>query len=231
MGLLYEIMSSIRNRCTSIIPSLAFAAENSHAPNHGGFFNGDFATIKAKVLDFLNNEIVRLQDVSANVSTASNMSELKHALGRDRVMSKPNEMNIDGNGCAFAVGGGLELSAIANVNDTTFPTVKANLVNYLQNMTAMLQNQETKATDNNNTVRATQMAEKITVLQNLTTQINMTTDAAGLQDVALTFMQGQYDGAIKKQIAQLQNRENLTTDVNVTTNINTKIENLNTLVS
>jgi hypothetical protein len=157
------------------------------------------------------------------------MSELKHALGRDRVMSKPNEMNIDGKGCAFAVGGGLELSAIANVNDTTFPTVKANLVNYLQNMTAMLQNQETKATDNNNTVRATQMAEKITVLQNLTTQINMTTDAAGLQDVALTFMQGQYDGAIKKQIAQLQNRENLITDVNVTTNINTKIENLNTL--
>jgi hypothetical protein len=56
---------------TSIIPSLAFAAENSHAPNYGGFFDGDFATIKAKVLDFLNNEIVRLQDVSANVALHS----------------------------------------------------------------------------------------------------------------------------------------------------------------
>jgi hypothetical protein len=219
---------------TSIIPSLAFAADNSTAPNqwgfhHGGFLVGDFATVKAKVLDFLNNEISRLQGISANVSAANNMTELKAALGRDRVSPRPNVMNIDGNGFALAVGGGFRLNEIVNVNDTTYPTVKANMVSSLQNMTATLQNQENKATANNNTLRATQIANKIAVLQNLTNQINTTTDAAGLQDVALTFMKGQFDDAINKQVAQLQNKENNTTDANVTANVNTRIANLKTL--
>jgi hypothetical protein len=219
---------------TSIIPSLAFADDNSTAPNqwglhHGGFLVGDFATVKAKVLDFLNNEISRLQGISANVSAANNMTELKAALGRDRVSPRPNVMNIDGNGFALAVGGGFRLNEIVNVNDTTYPTVKANMVSSLQNMTATLQNQENKATANNNTLRATQIANKIAVLQNLTNQINTTTDAAGLQDVALTFMKGQFDDAINKQVAQLQNKENNTTDANVTANVNTRIANLKTL--
>jgi hypothetical protein len=219
---------------TSIIPSLAFAADNSTAPNqwgfhHGGFLVGDFATVKAKVLDFLNNEISRLQGISANVSAANNMTELQAALGRDKVSPRPHVMNIDSNGFAFAVGGGFRLNEIVNVNDTTYPTVKANMVSSLQNMTATLQNQENKATANNNTLRATQIANKIAVLQNLTNQINTTTDAAGLQDVALTFMKGQFDDAINKQVAQLQNKENNTTDANVTANINTRIANLKTL--
>ena len=219
---------------TSIIPSLAFAADNSTAPNqwglhHGGFLVGDFATVKANVLDFLNNEISRLQGISANVSAANNMTELKAALGRDRVSPRPHVMNIDGNGFALATGGGFRLNEIVNVNDTTYPTVKANMVSSLQNMTATLQNQENKATANNNTLRATQIANKIAVLQNLTNQINTTTDAAGLQDIALTFMKGQFDDAINKQVAQLQNKENNTTDANVTSNINTRIANLKTL--
>jgi hypothetical protein len=219
---------------TSIIPSLAFAADNSTAPNqwgfhHGGFLVGDFATVKAKVLDFLNNEISRLQGISANVSAANNMTELQAALGRDKVSPRLHEMNIDGNGFALAVGGGFRLNEIVNVNDTTYPTVKTNMVNSLQNMTATLQNQENKATANNNTLKATQIANKIAVLQNLTNQINTTTDAAGLQDVALTFMKGQFDDAINKQVAQFQNKENNTTDANVTANINTRIANLKTL--
>jgi hypothetical protein len=213
---------------TSIVPSLAFAAENSSVPDHGGFFNGDFASIKAKVLDYLNNEISRLQGVSANVSAANNMTELQTALGKDG-MSPKHHMNIDGNGFSLAIGGGSRLNTIANVNDTTFPTVKANMVSSLQNMTAMLQNQEDKAIANNNPARSAQIAYNIKVLQNLTDQVNLTTNAAGLQEVSLTFMKGQFDYAINKQIAQLQNRENNTTDVNVTTNINSRIANLNTL--
>ena len=214
---------------TSIVPSLAFAAENNTASDHGGFLAGDFATIKAKALNYLNNEISRLQGVSANVSAANNLTELRAALGRDRMSSRQHVMNVDGNGCGLVVGGGFRLNEIATVNDTTFPTVKANMVSSLQNMTAVLQNQENKATANNNTARATQIADKITVIQNLTNQINLTTDAAGLQDAVLTFMKSQSDDTINKQIAQLKNIENNTTDANVTANINTRIANLNTL--
>jgi len=214
---------------TSIVPSLAFAAENNTASDHGGFLAGDFATIKAKVLNYLNNEISRLQGVSANVSAANNITELRAALGRDRMSSRQHVMNIDGNGCGFVVGGGFRLNQIATVNDTTFPTVKANMVSSLQNMTAVLQNQENKATANNNTARATQIADKIAVIQNLTNQINLTTDAAGLQDVALKFMKSQFDDTINKQIAQLKNIQNGTTDANVTANINTRTADLNTL--
>jgi hypothetical protein len=214
---------------TSIVPSLAFAAENNTASDHGGFLAGDFATIKAKVLNYLNNEISRLQGVSANVSAANNMTELRAALGRDRMSSRQHMKNIDGNGCGLVVGGGFRLNEIATVNDTTFPTVKANMVSSLQNMTAVLQNQENKATANNNTARATQIADKITVIQNLTNQINLTTDAAGLQDAVLTFMKSQFDDTINKQIAQLKNIENSTTDANVTANINTRTADLNTL--
>jgi hypothetical protein len=214
---------------TSVIPSLAFAAENSSESDHGGSFAGDFATIKAKVLDFLNNEISRLQGVSANVSAADNMTELQAALGRDRMSPGPHVMNIGGDGFAPAMGCGFRLNEIANVNDTTFPTVKANMVSSLQNTAVLLQNQENKATAHNNTVKATQIANKIAVIQNLTNQINMTSDAAGLQDVALIFTKGKFDDAINKQIAKLQNRGNSTTDANVTADINTRITNLRTL--
>lgn len=212
---------------TGIITSLAFAAENNTASDHGGLSAGDFVTIKAKMLNYLNSEISRLQGVSANVSAANNMTELQAALG-DR-MARQHGANIGGNGCGPVMGGGLRLSEIASVNDTTFPTVKANMISSLQNMTAVLQNQENKATANNNTARATQIADKITVIQNLNNQINLTTNAAGLQSAVLTFMKGQFDDTINKQIAQLKNIENNTTDANVTANINTRVADLNTL--
>jgi len=157
------------------------------------------------------------------------MTELQAALGRDRISPRHHVMNNGGNGFTPAVSDGFRLNEIANVNDTTYPTVKANMVSSLQNMTAVLQNQENKATANNNTARATQIADKIAVIQNLTNQINLTTDAAGLQDVALIFTKGKFDDAVNKQIAQLKNIENSTTDANVTANINTRTADLNTL--
>ena len=42
-------------------------------------------------------------------------------------------------------------------------------------------------------------------------------------------MKSQFDDTINKQIAQLKNIENSTTDANVTANINTRIADLNTL--
>lgn len=213
----------------TVIPSLAFAAENVSASNHGGFFEGDFATVKAKTLDFLNSEITRLQSISTNVSAANNITELQAALGRDKMRHGYNSINCGITGCGFDVGGRLGFSEIENVNDTTFPTVKANMVNSLQNMTEKLQDQENETAANNDTERAAQLADKISLIQNFTTQINQTTDAAGLQAVTLTFMKSQLDETINKQIAQLQNRENNTSDANVTAKINSRIADLKTL--
>ena len=144
-------------------------------------------------------------------------------------MSRHHAMNIDGNDCGLVVGGGFGLNEIAAVNDTTFPTVKANMVSSLQNMNAVLQDKEIRAAANNNTERATYIAGKIVVIQNLTDQINLTTDAAGLQDTVLKFMKGQLDDTINERITQLKNVENSTTDANVKANINTRIADLNTL--
>lgn len=213
----------------TLIPSLAFAAENISASNHGGFFEGDFATVKAKTLDFLNSEIARLQSISTNVSAADNMTELQAALGRDKTRHGPRGVNCGFTGCGFDIDHRFGLSEIESVNDTTFTTIKANMVNSLQNMAEKLQYQENKTSANNNTERAAQLADKISLIQNFTTQINQTTDAAGLQAVTLTFMKSQLDETINKQISQLQNRENNTSDTNVTARINTRIADLKTL--
>jgi len=205
-----------------IIPSLAFAAED----NYRGFALGNFTEAQTSILNMINKEIARLQGTSANVTAATNMSELQTAMYRDRMNPKPHGMNNYGNGFAFAVGGGFRLNTIENVNATTFPTVQANMVSSLQNMTAILQNQKKASLAQNETARATQIANKISVLQGLTTNVSQATDATGLQSVALTFMQGQISDSVNKQITQLQSREANVTDTNVTFNINTRITNL-----
>lgn len=130
--------------------------------------------------------------------------------------------------------GGFRLNSIENANDTTFSIVQADTVSSLQDMTARLQNQENRSIAHNNTFMATQNANKITVLQSLTTNFSQATDAAGLQNVALAFMQGQISDSINKQITQLQSREANVTNANVTANINAriaKLQNIETNVS
>jgi hypothetical protein len=122
--------------------------------------------------------------------------------------------------------GGFWLNNIENANDTTFSTVQADTVSSLQNMTERLQNHENRSIAHNNTFMATQIANKITVLQGLTSNFSQATDAAGLQNVALTFTQGQISDSVNNQITRLQNREANVTNANLTAKINTRIANL-----
>jgi hypothetical protein len=215
-----------------VIPSLVLADDNSY---HAGFNVGSFSDIKGRVLNMINSEIARLQGASANVSYATNMSELQKAMGRDRMSPKSHGMNLRGmnlnsNGSALSVNDGFDLKAIENVNDTTFSTVQADTVASLQNMTARLQNQENRSLANNNTVMGTQIADKITAIQGLTTNISQATDVEGMQNAALTFMQSQFDYAINYRIATIQQMENNgnCTTMNIT-KLNNNIANLKTL--
>jgi division protein CdvB (Snf7/Vps24/ESCRT-III family) len=55
----------------------------------------------------------------------------------------------------------------------------------------IFQNQENVSLANNETARATQIANKITMVQGLISNISQATNATGIQSVVLTFMQGQ----------------------------------------
>ena len=209
-----------------VIPLLTLADDN----NNHSFNVGSFSEIKERMLNMINAEIARLQGVSANVTVASNISELHHALGRERMSTKPDVMNIDGNGFALAEIGGFNLNAIENANDTTFSTVQADTISSLQNMTARLQNQENRSLANNNTAMANLIADKVTSIQGLTTNISQAKDVTGMQNAALTFMQSQFDYAINKRITAIQQEEDNgnSTTMNVT-KLNDNIANLNTL--
>jgi hypothetical protein len=208
----------------SIIPSLAFAAED----NYRGFAFGNFSEAQTSLLNAINNEIARLQGTAANVTAATNMSELQTTMCKDRMLTKPHGMNRYDNGFSLTIGKGFRFNTIENVNDTTFSNVQTNMVSSLQNMTMIFQNQENVSLANNETAKATQIANKITMVQGLINNISQATNATGIQSVVLTFMQGQISDSVNKQIAQLQSREANVTDINVTASINTRITNLQT---
>lgn len=209
----------------SIVPSLALAAPNNHGDN---LFSGNFTDVKAKILDMINNEIARLQGASTNVSAANNMTELRTAMkdvrnGRDGYgmrgcMRDGREARMGQQD--VVIGNGFNLNTIANVNDTTFPTVKENLVNTLQNVTVILQSQETITSQNGNTVRTTQIEAKIADIQNLSTQVDNTTTASDLQNVVLVFMKTQIDTDIDARIVNVQNMiQSITNENNTNMNV------------
>ena len=65
-----------------IVPSFAFALENNHTENvmYGNVTSGNFTAMKAMELDSLSTQISMLQGIYANVSNASNASELQQAM-------------------------------------------------------------------------------------------------------------------------------------------------------
>jgi len=190
-----------------IAPSFAFALENSHIENgmYGNVTSGNFTVMKAMELDSLSKQISILQGIYANVSNASNASELQKAMYTHTMMLSPypqmcvNRMNI---------GAGFNLATVANVTDENFTDVQAGLLGSIQNMTAALQNQQNCSEANNNSNMTAKIGDRIANLQNLSNQVNSTTNATELQGVVLTFAQTQLTNSIGMKITKLQQIEN-----------------------
>jgi hypothetical protein len=212
-----------------IVPSFAFASENNHTENetYGNVTSGNFTVMKAMELDSLSKQISMLQGIYANVSNASNASELHQAMYTHIMMLSPNtHMFVNW----MSIGAGFNLVTVANVTDENFTDVQAGLLSSIQNMTAELQNQQNRSEAINDSYMTAQIGDRITNLQNLSDQVNSTTNATELQGVVLTFAQTQLTNSIDMKITKLQQIENNTSanDTNMAT-LDYKIANLTSL--
>jgi hypothetical protein len=190
-----------------IAPSFAFALENSHMENgmYGNVTAGNFTVIKAMELDSLSKQISMLQGIYSNVSNASNASELQQAMCTHMMMLSPNtQMCVNW----MKNGAGINLATVANVTDANFTDVQARLLGSIQNMTATLQNQQNFSEANNNSNITAKIGDRIANLQNLSDQVNSTTNATELKDVVLTFAQTQLTNSIGMKITKLRQIEN-----------------------
>jgi hypothetical protein len=128
------------------------------------------------------------------------------------------------------IGAGFNLATIANVTDENFTDVQAGLLGSIQNMNAALQNQQNRSEANNDSYMTAQIGNRIAHLQNLSDQVNSTTNATELQGVVLIFAQTQLTNSIGMKITKLQQIENSMSanDTNMVT-LDYKIANLTAL--
>ena len=212
-----------------IVPSFAFASENNLTENvmYGNVTSGNFTVMKAMELDSLSKQISMLQGIYANVSNASNASELQQAMYTHIMMLSPNtQMCVN----RMNIGAGFNLATVANVTDANFTDVKTGLLDSIQNLTVALQNQQNRSEANNDSYMTVQIGDRIANLQNLSDQVNSTTNATELQGVVLTFAQTQLTNSIGMKITKLQQIENnmSANDTNMAT-LDYKIANLTAL--
>ncbi len=226
-----------------IIPSGAFASENkpAFAPAEN-ITDENYADVQADLLDSLSEQIAELQSFYTNVSKASDASELHEVLasqkpangnGPDEMNMGPGRMNQEPCGMNQGPGGmpGLfGLTQVESVTDENYSDVQASMVDFLGNMTEMLDGQLDNTTDENMTEM---LNEQITELETLSTDISAASSSEELQNVVFTYMQTQAVDSLNMEIEHLEARvsesEN-TTDDNMTENLSSRITELTSLI-
>jgi hypothetical protein len=215
-----------------IIPSGAFASENkpAFAPAEN-ITDENYADVQADLLDSLSEQIAELQSFYTNVSEASDASELQEVLASQKPANGGGHdgMNMGPGGMDQGPGGmpGLfGFAQVENVTDDNYTDVQASMVDFLGNMTEMLNGQLDNTTDENMTGM---LNEQITELETLSTDISAASSAEELQNVVFTYMQTQAVDSLEMEIEHLEARvsesEN-TTDDNMTENLSSRITEL-----
>ena len=237
----------------SIIPSFAFASENGTQTNStnqtydlkfghafgllGKITEENFADVQAGILESISKKITELQSLYTDVSKASNASDLQGVLsshrpanecmGHDGMNMGPGQMRMGPCGM-----NGFNLNLVENVTDENFTDVQSEMLGSLQNMTDMLKDKQNH-TEIGQDNRTEELNERITELQNLSTEVSKASNAAGLKEVVFTFMQTQAVDAIEKKIEHLQakvNENENTSDGNTSNEqISSRITELTTL--
>lgn len=227
----------------TVIPSCALASENG-LPNRmfdmrlgqgGNLTDENFANIQKSMLDSISKQITELQSFYTDVSKASNASELEGVLlnhrpanrcfGVSRVTVRPGHMNRGFFGISA-----FNLDKVADVTDDNFTDVQKEIVDSLGKTTEMLKDRlnDTKVSQDSNLTA--KVNERITDLQNLSTDVSKASTAAELKEVVFKYTQAQAVDSLEKEIENLQttisNSEN--TSVN-TTELNNRITELTTL--
>ena len=210
----------------SIIPSCVFASENN-SPNQmsdarfdptGNVTEENFANVQTSILESISKQITELRSFYTNVSETSNASDLQAVLSSHRPANEcmgPGGMNIgpgvmNMGSCHMLMEpfglNGFNLDAVSNVTDDNFTNVQTEIVSSLGNMTDMLNDHlnDTKVSQDSN--RTEEINERITELQNLSTEVSEASTASELKEVVFTFMQTQAVDSIKKDIEHLQTK-------------------------
>jgi hypothetical protein len=233
-----------------IIPSGTFASENN-APGQicpaDNITEENFTNTQANILDSISERIAELQSFYTNVSEASNASDLQEVLSSHRPECRghdgmnmecrgPDEMNIGS--CETHMGPGgmqglFDLDMVENVTDENFTDVQTEIVASLGNMTTMLETKQTNLTEAGEDERAAELGERISDLQNLSTDVSAASTATELQEVVFTYMQTRAVSSLEKEIEHLEAKvsesEN-TSDSNMSDELNSRITEISAMI-
>jgi hypothetical protein len=223
----------------SIIPSCAFASENNPTLGPAGKITEEnFTDIQANILDSISKQITELQNFYANVSKASNASDLQEVLsshmpanecmGRDGRGMRPRQMHMEHNG--IGMNGLFGIYMVENVTDENFTAVQTEMLGSLQNMTDVIKDQQNHTEVGQDNNRTEELNNRITELQNLSTEVSKASNGAELKEVVFTHMQTQAVNSVDKKIEHLQakvnERENTSGN---TSDLSSRITELTTL--
>lgn len=229
----------------SIIPSGAFASENSilsnsTAPRYdprscqaGNITDGNFTEVQTNILNSISKKITELQNFYSDVSKVSNASDLQKVLssyrqadecmGLDERHRGPDEMNNRSRMSKL-----FGLNQVENVTDANYTDVQTEITDSLGNMTKMLKSEQTRLKEAGEDNRAEELGERITDLQNLSSNVSEASTAVELQNVVFTYMKTQAVDSLKKEVEHLQIK--VSDSKNTSDKISSRITELNGLI-
>lgn len=236
LNLIYRFAAIMMVLC--IIPSGAFASENKPAFTPAeSITDENYADVQAEMLDLISEQIAELQSFYTNVSEASDESELQEVLSSHM---PANGCGTDGNlgpgGMSRGFGGMPGLFGFVQVEtmtDDNYTDVQAEMVDFLANMTEMLETEQTNLTEAGEENRAEELGERIADLKTLSGEISAASSAAELQDVVFTYIQTQAVDSLEMKIEhfeEMASDSNNMTDENMSEEISSRVTELTTLI-
>jgi hypothetical protein len=235
----------------SIVPSGSLASENGNQTNLTDPMYGlradparniteeNFIIVQTSILDSINKKITELQSLYSEVSKASNASDLKKVLINHRQAHEGM-----GSGGRHMGHGGMNqghckipelfvLNQVENVTDANYTDIQTEITDSLRNMTQMLEAEQTRLKEAGEDDRAEELGERITDLQNLSTNVSEASTAAELQEVIFTYVKTKAVDSLEKKVEHLQvkaDKSKNTSDGNTSDKISSRITELTSLI-
>lgn len=162
----------------SIIPSGAFASENSTLSNStapvssprsgpaGNITDENFTEVQTDILDSISKKITELQSFYGEVSKASNASDLQKVLSNHRQADEcmgPNERHkgsgeMDNRSCKIPEL--FDINQVENVTDANYTDVQTEITDSIGNMTKVLEAEQTRLKETGEDNRAEELGKK-----------------------------------------------------------------------
>lgn len=231
----------------SIVPSGAFASENTSLTNSAdpmydlrscpakNISEENFTEVQADILNSISKKITELQSLYSEASNVSNASDLQKVLSNHKQAEciEPHMSPGRTNHEPCRMPEVFSLGKVENATDANYTDVQTEITDSLGNMTEILKAEQTKLTEAGENDRAQELGERITNLQNFSTDVSETATAAELQEVVFTYMKTQAINSLETEVEHLQakvNESENTSNGNMSNKINSRITELTSLI-